>query len=97
MESPSPDFLWGHPWTPPLHLRSCSLLPSSISAPSQPQSSPIGPYSSPGPPPSPGGTSRLLGTPPRVPGVPFQWHLEPHHKWGSWLGCWYWCGVYTTT
>ena len=74
MESPPPDFLWGHPWTPPLYLHSpsfYSLLPIPISAPLRPQFSPIGLYSSPGPPPSPRGTSRLLDTPPRVPGVPF--------------------------
>ena len=74
MKSPLPDFLWGHPWTPPLYLRSpsCSLLLCHISAPSQPQSSPIRLYSSSGPPPSPRGTFRLLGTPPQTPGVPFQ-------------------------
>jgi len=89
MESPP---LWGYPRTPPHHLHSppsCSLLLSPIFTPSQPQSSPIGLYFSPGPSPSPGGTSRLLGTPPQAPRVPFQWHLEPRHKWGSWLGCWY--------
>ena len=97
MESPPPDFLWGHPRTPPLHLHSPSrsLLPSPISALSWPQSSPIGPYFSPGPPPSPRVTSQLLSTPPRVLGVPFQWHSEPRHKWGLWPGCWYWCGVHT--
>jgi len=96
-ESPPSDFLRGHPQTTLHHLRSPSrsLLPTPISAPSWPQFSPIGPCFSPGPPPSPRETSRLLSTPPRVPGVPFQWHLESHHKWGSWLGCWYWYGVHT--
>ena len=74
MESPPPDFLRGHPWTPPLHLHSppChSLLPTPISTLLRPQFSPIGPCFSPGPPPSPRGTSQLLDIPPQVPGVPF--------------------------
>ena len=99
MESSPPDFLWSYPQTPPRHSHSPpfhSLLPSPISAPLQPQSSPIGLCSSPGPLPSSGGTSQLLITLPQVPRVPFQWHSGPHHKWGSWLGCWCWCGVHTT-
>ena len=98
MEFHLPDFLRGHSWTPPCHPcfpPSWLLFLNSISAPLQPQFSPIGPCFSPSPPPSSGGTSRLLGTPPQAPGVPFWWHLEPHHKWGSWLGCWCGCGVHT--
>ena len=98
MKSPSPDFLWGHPWTPPLHLcspPSHSLPLSPISAPLRPQFSPIGPCFSPSPPPSPRGTSWLLGTPPRVSGVPFWWHLEPYYKWRSWPGWWWGCGIHT--
>ena len=99
MESPSPDFLWGHPLTSPLHLHSSPshfLLLSPISTLSWPQFSPIGPCSSPGPPPSLGGTSQLLSTPLQAPGVSFQWHLELCYKWGSWPEYWYWCEVYTT-
>ena len=74
MESSPPDFLQGHLQTLPHHPHfppSQLLLLNSTSTPLQPQSSPIGLCSSPGPPPSPGGTSQLLSTPPRVPGVPF--------------------------
>ena len=71
----------------PLHIISTFLFPNPISTPSWPQSSLIGPCFSPGSLPSPRGTSRLLGTPPQVPGVPFQWHSGPCHKWRSWLGC----------
>ena len=86
MESSS---LRGHTRTPLCHLHSPpfrSLLPSPIFALLWPQFSSIGLCFSSSPPQSPGGTFWLLSTPPRVPGVPFWWHLEPHHKWGSWLG-----------
>ena len=71
--SPS-NFLQGHPQTLPYYLHSlssCSLLSSSISTLSQPQSLLIGPCSFPGPLSSPGGTSQFLSTPPQVLGVPF--------------------------
>ena len=90
MEFSHPNFPQGHPQTPPLHLcspSSYSLLPNSISTPLQPQSSPTMPCFSLGPPLSPRKTSQLLSTPLQVLRVPFQWHLEPHHKWESWLGC----------
>ena len=83
-EFPPPDFLRDHPWTPPCHSHFPSsqlLLLNSIFAPSWPQFSLIGLCSSPGPLPSSRVTSRLLGTPPRVPRVPFQWYLELYHKW----------------
>ena len=97
MKSPPLDFLWGHPWTPLCHLHfspSWPLLLNSISIPSWPQSSPTGLCSSLGSPPSSRVTSQLLDTPPWVFEVSFLWHLKPHHKWGSWLECWYWCGVH---
>ena len=62
-----PEFPWGHPQTPPYYFCSPlfhSLLLSSISAPSQSQSS-LGSL------PSPRGTSQLLSTSLQVLGVPF--------------------------
>ena len=70
-ESPPSDFLQGHPWTPPLHLCSPPSYSLPISTPLQPQFSPIKLCSFPSPPLSPRETSRLLGTLPQVPGVPF--------------------------
>ena len=73
-EFPPSDFLQGHSWTPLHYLHfppSQPFLLNSISALSQPQSSPIGPYFSPGPPPSSRGTFQLLSTPPQVPRVSF--------------------------
>ena len=97
MESPPPNFPQGYSWTPPCHL--CSppshfLLSSPIFILLWSQFSPTRPCFSLGPLPSSRETFQLLSTSPQVLKVLY---LEPHYKWGSWLKCWCWCGIYPTT